>query len=127
MEHEDYDTPGASDPSSDVPAAATPEELRELTDVIELTLRVLDEHPHSGETQLRPIHQSTPKAEIRQMWLIENFRPETEVWLDSSGDIWHASLEGSCEQKQFVFSRLDAGGVWHLKSLVLSFMATLGP
>jgi hypothetical protein len=125
MEYEDHDTPDQTDPSSDLPQPPTPAEFCELTDAIEITLLLLGEHPQIGHTQERAIDLATPGAEMRQMWLIEELAPETEIWLDVRGDIWQVHHGDPPRQEQCKLANLDIGGVWHLKAIVLSFMARI--
>lgn len=123
MEPEDHDTPDMTDPSSDLPKAPSPEELCELTDAIELTLLLLGGYPTAKEAQQRSINPAVAEAELRQMWRIEGLLRETELWLDNRGDIWSVQPGEPPIQQQVILGRLDIGGVWHLKTIVLSFMA----
>lgn len=123
MDHEDHDSPNPTDPSSDLPKAPSPDELCELTDAIELTLLLLDEHPAADTAQLRPIDPAVTGSEQRLMWRIEELLRETELWLDDRGDIWSVQPGDPPTQQQVILGRLDIGGVWHLKAILLSFMA----
>lgn len=123
MEPEDHDTPDATDPSADLPRPPSLDELCELTDAIELTLFLLGEYPAADTAQLRPIDPAVAESEQRQMWRIEELLRETELWLDDRGDIWSVQPGDPPTQQQVILGRLDIGGVWHLKTILLSFMA----